>query len=101
MRREIDRETEQIDDKGEKVLEAAIKQSNRGLMQIYRTDEQEDKVVDVIRHDLDNSYKSVYKAGLSIKTTLLSIKNEIHLSLARGEPTTLVLLLTQLTILLC
>ena len=43
-------------------------------------------------HDLDNSHQSAYKAGHSTETALLSIKNEIHLSLARGEPTALVLL---------
>ena len=43
-------------------------------------------------HDLDNQYQSAYKMGHSTETALLSIKNEVHLSLARGEPTTLVLL---------
>ena len=43
-------------------------------------------------HNLDNPYQSAYKAGHSTETALLSIKNEVHLSLSRGEPTTLVLL---------
>ena len=44
------------------------------------------------RHDLDNSYQSAYKPGHSTETALLSIKNDIHLSLSRGEATALVLL---------
>ena len=44
------------------------------------------------RHDLDNSYQSAYKSGHSTETALLSIKNDIHLSLSQGEATTLVLL---------
>ena len=44
------------------------------------------------RHGLDNSYQSVYKSGHSTETALLSIKNDIHLSLSRGEPTALLLL---------
>ena len=44
------------------------------------------------RHDLDNSYQSAYKAGHSTETALLSIKNDIHLSLSQGEATALVLL---------
>ena len=44
------------------------------------------------RHGLDNSYQSAYKSGHSMKTALLSIKNDIHLSLSRGEATALVLL---------
>ena len=44
-------------------------------------------------HNLDNPYQSAYKAGHSTETTLfLSIKNEVHLSLSRGEPTALVLI---------
>ena len=43
-------------------------------------------------HNLDNLYQSAYKAGHSTETALLSIKNEFHLSLSRGEPTALVLL---------
>ena len=41
---------------------------------------------------LDNPYQSAYKPGHSTETALLSIKNEVHLSLARSEPTALVLL---------
>ena len=44
------------------------------------------------QHDLDNSYQSVYKPGHSTETALLSIKNNIHLSLSRGKATALVLL---------
>ena len=44
------------------------------------------------QHDLDNSYQSAYKSGHSTETALLSIKNDIHLSLSRGEATALVLL---------
>ena len=43
-------------------------------------------------HNLDNPYQSAYIAGHSTETALLSIKNEVHLSLSRGEPTALVLL---------
>ena len=51
------------------------------------------KLVDHIhRHDLDNSYQSAYKSGHSTETALLSIKNDIHLSLSRGEATALILL---------
>ena len=42
-------------------------------------------------HNLDNPYQSVCKAGYTTETALLSIKNEIHSSLPRGEPTALVL----------
>ena len=41
---------------------------------------------------LENQHQSAYKSGHSTETALLSIKNEIHLSLARGKPTALVLL---------
>ena len=44
------------------------------------------------RHGLDNSYQSAYKSGPSTETALLSIKNDIHLSLSQGEATSLVLL---------
>ena len=44
------------------------------------------------RHGLDNSYQSANKSGHSTETALLSIKNDIHLSLSRGEATALVLL---------
>ena len=51
------------------------------------------QLVDHIHHhDLDNSYQSAYKSGHSTETALLSIKNDIHLSLSRGEATALVLL---------
>ena len=40
-------------------------------------------------HNLDN--QSAYKVGHSTETALLSIKNEVHLSFSRGEPTALVL----------
>ena len=43
-------------------------------------------------HNLDNSYQSAYKVGHSTETALLSIKNEVHLSLSRSEPTALALL---------
>ena len=41
---------------------------------------------------LENPHQSAYKPGHSTETALLSIKNEVHLSLARSEPTALVLL---------
>ena len=41
---------------------------------------------------LDNSHQSSYKPGHSTKTALLSIKNEVYISLACGEPKALVLL---------
>ena len=44
------------------------------------------------QHDLDNSYQSVYKSGQSTEMALLSIKNDIHLSLSRGEATALVII---------
>ena len=44
------------------------------------------------QHGLDNPYQSAYKSGHSTETALLSIKNDIHLSLSRGEATALVLL---------
>ena len=44
------------------------------------------------KNKLDNPHQSAYKPGHSTETTLLSIKNEVHLSLACGEPTALVLL---------
>ena len=37
------------------------------------------------QHDLDNSYQSAYKSGHSTETALLSIKNDIHLSLSQGD----------------
>ena len=44
------------------------------------------------RHGLDNTYRSAYKSGHSTDMALLSIKNDIHLSLSQGEATALVLL---------
>ena len=44
------------------------------------------------KNKLDNPHQSACKPGHSTETALLSIKNEVHLSLARGEPTALVLL---------
>ena len=44
------------------------------------------------QHGLDNSYQSAYRSGHSTEMSLLSIKNDIHLSLFRGEATALVLL---------
>ena len=43
-------------------------------------------------NNLDNPRQSACKSGHSTETALLLIKNEIHLSLSRGEPTALVLL---------
>ena len=40
---------------------------------------------------LDNKNQSAYKVGYSAETALLSIKNEIHLSLLIGEASALVL----------
>ena len=36
-------------------------------------------------HGLENEYQSAYRRGHSTETVLLSIKNQIHLSLARGH----------------
>ena len=41
---------------------------------------------------MDNPHQSAYKPGHSTETALLSIKNEVHLSLSHSEPTALVLL---------
>ena len=41
---------------------------------------------------VNNPYQSAYKSSHSTETALLSIKNEVHLPLSKGEPTTLVLL---------
>ena len=41
--------------------------------------------------DLGNTFQSAYKVGHSTETAVLCIKNEIHLSLSKGMPTTLVL----------
>ena len=43
-------------------------------------------------HNFDNPYQSAYMAAHSTETALLYIKNEVHLSLSRGETTALVLL---------
>ena len=43
-------------------------------------------------HGLENEYQSAYRRGHSTETALLSIKNQIHLSLAREEATAVVLL---------
>ena len=43
-------------------------------------------------HGLENEYQSAYRRGHSTETALLSIKNQIHLSLAGGEATVVVLL---------
>ena len=43
-------------------------------------------------HGLENEYQSAYRRGHSTETALLSINNQIHLSLARGEATAVVLL---------
>ena len=44
------------------------------------------------RNGLDNPHQSAYKSGHSTETALLSIKNQIHLSLAKGLPVALMLL---------
>ena len=41
---------------------------------------------------LDNHSQSAYKAGHSTESALLFIKKEVHLALAKGMPTALVLL---------
>ena len=41
---------------------------------------------------LENIRQSAYKLGHSTETALLSIENDVHLTLARGEATTVVLL---------
>ena len=43
-------------------------------------------------HNLDNPYQSTYKTGHLTETTVLSIENEVHLFLLRGEPTALILI---------
>ena len=43
-------------------------------------------------HGLENENQSAYRCGHSTETALLSVKNQIHLSLARGEATAVVLL---------
>ena len=46
----------------------------------------------VVCNGLENVSQSAYKQGHSTETALLSIKNEVHLALARGEATGVVLL---------
>ena len=46
----------------------------------------------VCSNELENVKQSAYKLGHSTKTALLSIKNHVHLALARGEVTAVVLL---------
>ena len=41
-------------------------------------------------NDLRNTFQSAHKAGHSMKTGLLCIQNEIHLSLSKGMPMVLV-----------
>ena len=43
-------------------------------------------------NNLGNTFQSAYKSGHSTETALLSIKNDIHISLSKGMPTALVLL---------
>ena len=43
-------------------------------------------------NNLGNSFQSAYKSGHSTETALMSIKNDIHMSLSRGMLTALVLL---------
>ncbi len=43
-------------------------------------------------NDLNNNLQSAYSSGHSTETALLSIKNDIHLSLSKGLPTALILL---------
>ena len=43
-------------------------------------------------HGFENENQSAYRRGHSTETALLFIKNQIHLSLARGEATAVVLL---------
>ena len=46
----------------------------------------------ITNNKLDNPHQSAYKPGHSTEPALLSIKNKVHLSLACGKPTALVLL---------
>ena len=46
----------------------------------------------VASNGLENVSQSAYKQGHSTETALLTIKNEVHLALARGEATAVVLL---------
>ena len=43
-------------------------------------------------HNLENPFQLAYKASHSTETVLLFMKNEVHLSSSRGEPTALLLL---------
>ena len=43
-------------------------------------------------NNLGNTFQSAYKSGHSTETALLSIKNDIHISLSKGMPMALVLL---------
>ena len=44
------------------------------------------------QHGFNNSYQSAYNSGHPTETALISINNDIHLSLSCGEATALVLL---------
>ena len=46
----------------------------------------------VCSNGLENVKQSAYKLGHSTETALLSIKNDVHIPLARGEATTVVVL---------
>ena len=46
----------------------------------------------VCSNGLENAKQSAYKLGHSTETALLSINNDVHLALARGEATAVVLL---------
>ena len=46
----------------------------------------------LVEHVVANPYQSAYKTGHSTETAILSIRNEVHLSLSQGEPTAIVLL---------
>ena len=46
----------------------------------------------VSSNGLENIRQSAYKLGHSTETALLSISNDVHLALARGEATAIVLL---------
>ena len=46
----------------------------------------------LLSNNLNNIYQSAYQAGHSTATILLQIKSDIHLNLAQGQPTALVLL---------
>ena len=46
----------------------------------------------VCSNGLENVKQSAYKLGYSTETALLSVKKDVHLALARGEATAVVLL---------